>query len=61
MVLTLGCSFTYLTVESILLFSESNRPTIDILYKILEFAMFLSKSMLERVQIAILELGFPRY
>jgi hypothetical protein len=60
MVLTLGYLFTYLIIESIPLFSESNRPTIDILYKISEFAIFLSKSMLERVQIAVLELGFPR-
>ena len=59
MVLTLGYLFTYLIIESIPLFSESNRPTIDILYKILKFVMFLSKSMLERVQITILELRFP--
>ena len=53
MVSTLGFLFTYLIIESIPLFSESRRPTIDIWFRISEFAKFLSKSMLERVQIAI--------
>ena len=47
-------------MESIPLFSESSRPAIDILFKISEFAKFLSKFMLESVQTAIEEFGFPR-
>lgn len=43
------------------MFSESNLPAIEIWFKSSEFAIFLSKSILESVQIAIEESAFPRY
>ena len=49
----------YLTIESIPLFSDNSRPTIETSFRISWLENLLSKSILERVQIAIDELGFP--